>query len=124
MNANCPLYRHHTSILTNNLQVYDRDLNIVIKEFNNYVLHAAKQCIPKGARKDSKSYWNEDMNNKHNELTTAINIADVAPAIKNNTTLKQTNAKFINTRNKDRRSSWMKKTGSLNMETVGNKLWR
>ena len=33
------------------LTVYDRDMNIVIKEFNNYVLHAAKERIPKGARK-------------------------------------------------------------------------
>ena len=79
---------------------------IVIKEFNNYVLRAANECIPKGARND----WNEDMNNKHNELTTARNLADVAPSIENNAALKQTNAKFIKTRNEARRSSWMKKT--------------
>ena len=52
--ANWPLYRHRTSILTNNIQVYDRDMNSVIKEFNNNVLQAAKECIPKGARKDYK----------------------------------------------------------------------
>ena len=69
--ANWSLYRHRTSILTNSIQVYDRDMNIVIKEFNNYVLQAAKECIPKGARKDYKPYWNEDLDNKHNELTTA-----------------------------------------------------
>ena len=122
--ANWSLYRHRTSILTNSIQVYDRDINIVIKEFNNYVLQAAKECIPKGARKDYKPYWNEDLNNKHNELTTARNLADVAPSIENNTALKQANAKFIKTRNEARRSSWMKKTASLNMETDSNKLWR
>ena len=67
---------------------------------------------------------NEDLNNKHNELTTTRNLADVAPSIENNTVLKQTNAKFIKTRNEARRSSWMKKTASLNMETDSNKLWR
>ena len=67
-------------------------MNIVINEFNNYVLQAAKECIPKGARKDYKPYWNKDLNNKYNELTTAINLADVAPSIENNTSLKQTNA--------------------------------
>ena len=97
-------------------------MNIVIKEFNNYVLQAAKECIPKGARKDYKPYWNEDLNNKHNELTTARNLADVAPSIENNTVLKQANAKFIKTRNEATRSSWMKKTASLNMETVSNQL--
>ena len=64
------------------------------------------------------------MNNKHNELTTARNLADVAPSIENNTALKQANAKFIKTRNEARRSSWIKKTASLNMETDSNKLWR
>ena len=75
-------------------------------------------------REDYKPYWNEDLNNKHNELTTARNLADVAPSIENNTALKQTNAKFIKTRNEARRSSWMMETASLNMETDSNKLWR
>ena len=64
------------------------------------------------------------MNNKHKELTEARNLADVAQSIENNTALKQTNAKFIKTRNEARSSSWMKKTASLNMETYSNKLWR
>ena len=107
---NWSLYRHRTSILTNSIQVYDRDINIVIKEFNNYVLQAAKECISKGARKYYKPYWNEDLNNKHDELTTARNLADVAPSIENNTALKQANAKFIKTMNEARRkllaSTW------------------
>ena len=110
--------------ITNSIQVYDRDMNIVIKEFNNCVLQAAKECIPKGARKDYKPYWNEDLNSKHNELTTARNLADVAPSIENNTALKQANAKFIKTRNEAKRSSWMRKTASLNMETYSKKVWR
>ena len=71
----------------NSIQVYDRDMNIVIQEFNNYVLQEAKECILKGARKGYKPYWNEDLNNKHNELTTARTLADVAPSIENNTAL-------------------------------------
>ena len=118
--ANWPLYRHRTSILTNSIQVYDRDMNIVIKEFNNHDLQAAKECIPKVVRKDNKPYWSEDLNNKHDELTTA----DVAPSIKNNTALKQNTAKYIKTRNEARRSSWMKKTASLIMETDSNTSWR
>ena len=106
-----------------NIQVYNRDMNIVIKEFNNYVLRAAKECIPKGSRKEYKPFWNEDLNNKHNELTTAIKLTEVAPSIEINTALKQTNANFIKTRNEARRSR-LKKTASLNMETDSNKLWR
>ena len=73
-----------------------------------------KNVSQKGVIKDYKPYWNEDLNNKHNELTTARNLANVA--------LKQANAKFIKTRNGARSSSWMKKTASLNMETDSNKL--
>ena len=122
--ANWPLYRHRTSILTNSIQVNDRYKNIITKECNNYVLQAVKECIPKGARKDNKPYWNEDLNNKHNELTTARNLADVAPFIETITALKQTSAKFIKTKNEVRKSSWMKKTASIDMETDSNKLWR
>ena len=64
------------------------------------------------------------MNHKHNQLTTARNLADVAPYIENNTVLKQTNVKVIKTRNEATRSSWMKKIASLNMERDNNKLWR
>ena len=56
--------------------------------------------------------------------TTYKKLADVAPSIENNTALKQTSVRFIKTRNKPRRSSWMKKTASLDMvETHSNKLW-
>ena len=120
---NWPLYMHRTSILTNIILVYDRDMNIVIKESNNYVLRGRKGMYPKRCEK-RQPYWNEDLNNKHDELTTARNLADVAPSIENNTELKQANAKFIKTRNEARRSSWMKKTASLNMKTDSNKLWR
>ena len=67
---------------------------------------------------------NEDLNNKHNELTTARNLADVTPSIENNTALKQTNGMLIMTINEAIRSSWMKKTTILNMETDSDKLFR
>ena len=66
-------------------------MNIVIKEFNHYVPQAVKECNPKGARKCYKPYWNENLNNKHNELPTARNFADVTLSIENNTSLNQTN---------------------------------
>ena len=79
-------------------------MNIVIKELNNVVLQAAKESISKGARKDDKPYLNEDLNNKHNELTTTINLADATP-IEINTALRQINAMLIKTRNEVRKSS-------------------
>ena len=52
----------------------------------------------------------EDLNNKYNELTAAINLSDVAPSIENHTASKQANAKFIKTINEARRRSSMKNT--------------
>ena len=40
------------SILTNGILTYERDINKVIKEFCTGILQAAKERIPKGARKD------------------------------------------------------------------------
>ena len=79
-------------------------MNIVIKEFNNYVLEAENECIPKGAKNHYEPNWTGNLNNKYNELTIARNHADVAPSIENNTALKQTNAKFIKARNEARRT--------------------
>ena len=76
-------------------------MNIVIKLCSS----GSKGMYPKRCEKDYKPYWNKDLNSKHNELTTTRNLADVAPSIENNTVLKQTNAKFIETRNEARRSS-------------------
>ena len=84
-------------------------MNIVIKEFNNYVLRAAKECIPKGARKEYKPFWSADLNNKHNGLTAVENLAGVAPSIENNTALGQINAEFVKTRGEARGGGWMRK---------------
>ena len=70
-------------------------MNIIIKE-------QPRNVSQKNARKDYTPYWNEDLNNKHNELT-ARNLADVAASIENTTELKQANAKFNKTRNEARR---------------------
>ena len=50
-----PLYMHRISILTNSIQVYGGDRNIVIEEFNNYGLQTVNKYIPKGSRKKLQS---------------------------------------------------------------------
>ena len=40
-------YSHRSSILTSNIQAYERDINKVIKEFTAGILQAAKEWIPK-----------------------------------------------------------------------------
>ena len=122
--ANWLLYHHRTSVLTKNIHIYDRDINKVVSEFTRCILQAAKEAIPKGARKEYKPYLNNDLDKLHNELNTARDVAESEPTSENNTALKQVNAKFIRARNDARRKSWISKTADLNMEKDGNKLWR
>ena len=106
--------------MTKNIHIYDRYINKVVSEFTRCILQAAKEAIPKGARKEYKLYWNNDLDKLHNELNTARDIPESVPTSENNTALKQVNAKFISAR----RKSWMTKTADLNLEKDGKKLWR
>ena len=83
-----------------------------------------KKPFQRGARKEYKPYWNNDLDKLHNELNTARDVAESEPTSENNTALKQVNAKFIRARNDARRKSWISKTADLNMEKDGKKLWR
>ena len=110
--------------MTKNIHIYDRDINKAVSEFTRCILQAAKEAIPKGARKEYKPYGNNDLDKLHNELNTARDVAESEPTSENNTALKQVNAKFIRARNDARRKSWISKTADLNMEKDGKKLWR
>ena len=118
------MYHHRTGVLTKNIYIYDRDINKVVNEFTRCIPQAAKEAIPKGARKEYKPYWNNDLNKLHNKLNTARVVAESVPTSENNTALKQVNAKFIRARNDARRKSLISKTADLNMEKDGKKLWR
>ena len=72
--ADWKAYSHRSSILTNGI-LNERDINKVIKEFSTGILQAAKECIPKGARKDYKPYWSDELENKHKALSDARKIA-------------------------------------------------
>ena len=46
----------------------DRNINNVVNEFTRCIIQAAKEAIPKGAKKEYKTYWNNDLDKMHNEL--------------------------------------------------------
>ena len=64
--TNWLLYHYRTSVLTKNIHIYDRDINKVVSEFTICILQAVKEAIPKGARKEYKPYWNNDLAKLHN----------------------------------------------------------
>ena len=111
--ADWKAYSHRSSILTNGIQTYERDINKFIKEFSTCILWAAKECIAKGARKDYKSYWSDDLENKRKALSDARKIAETNPSVENNMALKHASAKYTKTRNEARTNSWIKKLVTL-----------
>ena len=77
--ADWKAYSHHRSILTSKIQTYERDINKMIKEFTAGILQAAKECIPKGARKEYKPYWSDELENTHKVLSDARKTAETKP---------------------------------------------
>ena len=122
--ADWKAYSHRSSILTSNIQTYERDINKVIKEFTAGILRAMKECIPKGARKEYMPYWSDKLQNTHKALSDARKTAETNPSIENNIALKHASAKLNKTRNEARTKAWTKKTADLDMEKDDTKLWR
>ena len=113
--ADWKTYSHRSSILTSNIQTYERDINKVIKESTTGILQVAKECIPRGARKEYKPYWSDKLENIHKDLSDAMKTAETNPSIENNIALKHASAKFNKIRNEARTKSWMKKTDDLDI---------
>ena len=52
-----------------------------VREFTGCILQAQKEKILKGARKDYKPYWNDDLDKQHIELNAARDLSEYVPKI-------------------------------------------
>ena len=118
------LFSIRTNELTNNIEVKDRNINNVVRDFSNCISQAAKECIPKGARSGYTPYWTSELQKAHDALTEARTEAENNPSQENNIRLQERKAKFLRTKLENKRQSWRKKTAGLNMEKDTSKLWK
>ena len=118
------LFSHRTSELTKDIRVQGRDINMVVREFNAGILKAAKETIPRGARKSYKPYWSTELQELEDNMTEARREAETNPSEQNNIKLQASKATFLRHKLQAQRRSWRDKTSSLNMEKDGRKLWR
>lgn len=118
------MYQSETDILCKDIRVDGRDINQVVKEFNNSILKAAQEAIPRGARKEYKPYWSEELEELQNKLSEARVEAESNPSQEANLSLQHAKAKFLRCKLEAQRKSWRRKTASLNLERDGRKLWR
>jgi ribonuclease HI/endonuclease/exonuclease/phosphatase family metal-dependent hydrolase len=122
--ANWALFRHRTRILAQTVRVEGRDINKVTKDFNSCILQAAREAIPRGARKEYKPYWSNRLQELQDDLEAARKNAESTPSQENHIHLQETKARFLKEKLQAVRRSWREKTASLNMERDEEKLWK
>jgi len=122
--ADWSAFKHRTSALTKDISVQGRDINMVVKDFNSCILKAARETIPRGARRNYKPYWSKELQELQDKLSEARKTAEDHPSIENNNKLQEAKARFLKHKLQASKRSWREKTASLNFEKDGRKLWR
>ena len=100
-----------------------QNLNTKIKAFNQAVLKAAHESIPRGARKNYKPYWTEELQQQEDAVREARNLVWENPSEENNISLKAASAKHQRTLIQEEHKPWHEKTEQLNLDRDGKKLW-
>ena len=97
---------------------------MVVKDFNSCILKAAQEIIPRGARRNYRPYWSQDVQDLQDALSEAKAAAEVNPSQENNTKLQQAKARFLRQKIQECWRGWREKTASRNLEKDGLKLWK
>jgi ribonuclease HI len=106
------------------LKADDYNVNRVIRNFNQAVLKAASETIPRGARKNYRPYWTEELQELEDEVSRTRDEVEKDPTPENNIALKACTAKYKKAYTQAARTSWRNKTEQLNLDKDGNKLWK
>ena len=61
-----------------------QNLNSKIKAFNQAVIKAAQESIPRGARKNYKPYWTEELQQQEDAVEEARDLVEEDPSEENN----------------------------------------
>ena len=99
-------------------------LNKKVRTLNQCILKAARESIPRGARKNYQPYWTEELQQQEDDVADAREKVEEDPTIENNIAFKEATAKHRRTLNQETRRCWIEKTQDLNLDKEGQKLWR
>ena len=100
-----------------------QNLNTKTKAFNQAVLKAAQESIPRGNRKNYKPYWTEELQQQEDAVREARNLVEQSPSEENNVSLKAASTKHQRTLIQTARKTCHEKTEQLNLDREGKKLW-
>ena len=82
--ADWSMYEALTDTYTRPINIRRKDTNKMVGEFTAAMLNAAKESIPRGARRNYKPYWTEEHQQWEDEVTQARAQAEAQPSIENN----------------------------------------
>ena len=122
--ANWNLYAQLTDEYVSHINCKTNRTNKSYTDFSQALLKAAKQSIPRGARKNYIPNWSQHLEHLHSETIKARNLAEKSPTIENNIQLQAANATFRKEYLSTTRKSWHEKTEKLNVDRDGHKLWK
>ena len=122
--AKWSLFAIRANELTKDIRIQGRNENTVVKEWTKGILRAAKETIPRGARRDYKPFWSDKLQALEDDLNEAREKAEKDPSDASTIGLQQAKAKFLKAKLEAKRKSWREKTSSLNLEKDGKALWK
>ena len=102
----------------------NNNINRPAASFDSAILKAAAETIPRGARKNYKPYWTEELQAYEDDVTKTREEVEKNPTVENNIAFKRSSAKCRKEFIQAARKSWKEKTESLNFEKDSNKLWK
>ena len=118
------LFSIRANELTKDIRVQGRNENTVVKEWTQGILKAAKETIPRGARRDYKPFWSDELQVLEDDLNEAREKAEKDASEASTIQLQQAKAKFLKTKLEAKRKSWREKTSSLHLEKDSKALWK
>ena len=121
--ANWESFRQLTNEYCKKFKTNHHNINYQAKNFNEIVIKAATKCIPRGARRNYRPYWTEELQKLEDEVEKARTTVETHPSVSNNIALKASTAKCRRTYIQSARASWQRKTEELNMDRDSKKLW-
>ena len=121
--ANWSLFALLTDQSAVKLNARSHKVDKVAKELTKHILNAAKRAIPRGARKNYRPYWTDELEQLEAEVTKARTQAESQSDISSNIKLKEQTAKLRRETILTQRKGWQEKTANLNLEKEGTKLW-
>ena len=122
--ANWKLFSDLTDLYTKTVTLNKHSVDKNADAFTSAVLEAAKKSIPRGRRRNYKPYWNNTLNELHNELSKVRDEMEKHPTPQNVAKHSQLKTDFDQEKKLQTQNSWKEKTASLNMEKDTQKLWQ